>query len=131
MTTGASRKKRSQSAPGTVQRAVTSPRRARAAARARSPSAAVSCVGSARMCSTCSISSVRRPPAVSPPSRSEGLDILLLPGEPYGAPLAASEIGVAVAGALREQPLAAGREVKLHEVAEVFDDVDQIGRAHV
>src|SRR4051794_3869917 len=63
----------------------------------------------------------RAPPGFSGP---EELDILLLPRDADLLPLPATQIGVALAGHLREHPLAAGGEVQLDEVAEKLDEDD-------
>src|SRR5690349_14343523 len=60
----------------------------------------------------------------SVPSGPEELDILLLPRDADLLPLPATQIGVALAGHLREHPLAAGGEVQLDEVAEELDEDD-------
>src|SRR6476659_2987288 len=82
---------------------------------ARSGSASTSC-------SALSMSSRSRRGTGEGPSGGEELDILLLPGDENRLALPAPEVRIALAGHLRQHPLAPGDEVKLHEIAEELDE---------
>src|SRR5436190_14264167 len=108
--------------PGSAQRNVTNPcPRSRSWAfwtpSARSCSASTSC-------SSASMSCRSRRGTGSGPSGGEELDILLLPGDENRLALSAPEVWIALAGDLRQHPLAARHEVKLHEIAEELDEDD-------
>src|SRR5215471_16758680 len=61
----------------------------------------------------------------------EKLDILLLPDDADGLPLATTELRVLVTRDLREHPLTACSEVNLDEIAEELDEHDlAVGRVH-
>src|SRR5882724_4090925 len=77
-------------------------------------------------CSASSISSTSRCG-----SCGEELDILLLPGDPDPLTLTTPELRIPLTRDLCEQPLAARREVELHQVAEELDEDDlALGRVH-
>src|SRR5215218_6829054 len=122
MSTGANRKKRSQTAPGAVQAAVVRAWRPRTPARSFSPSATSPGGSTPTTCSASAISSTRRP--AGRPSGSEEPDILLLPGQSHASSFPPLELGVPVTGDLRDQAPPAGRHMELDEVAEVLDDLD-------
>src|SRR5262245_29362120 len=106
MTTGARRKKRSQTAPGAVQAAVVRACLPRAPLRSFSPSAASSGASSPTTCSASTISSTFSPAGL--PSRPEESDILLLPGQPNAAAFLPLEFGKALTRHLGDQAPSSG-----------------------
>src|SRR2546423_7358240 len=104
-TSGASRKKPSQSPPGSAQATVIQP-------------PVPACFDSPRACSgrrsssaaACSISAMS---SCGAGSGAEELGILLLPRDPDPVALAPAKSRIALTGYLREHPLAADRQVKL------------------
>src|SRR5438128_3510629 len=108
-TSGASRKKASQTPPGRAHAAATQPR-PRACAVA-SPSARSA--GRRSISSACSISATS---SCGDGSGAEELDILFPPADPDLLPLAPAEFGIAIARHFGKHACAPGRQVELDEV---------------
>src|SRR5262245_52144887 len=120
-TIGATRKKPSQSAPGSAQKNVVHPELRWPRASGSAPSAF-----SFGSCSSASASSSSPSASRSEVcgSGTEELDIVLLPRDPDVLALAAAQERIALARHLGEHPLAADLQMQLHEVAEELDEHD-------
>src|SRR5262245_56777886 len=115
-TSGAIRKKPSQSPPGSAQKNVVQP-----VLRCGRASGSRPIARSFGVCSSASASSssplASRSGPVTCGSGPEELGILLLPGDPDALALTAAQQRVTLAGHLGQHPLSADLEVKLDEVA--------------
>src|SRR5262249_48579521 len=120
-TGGARRKKASQSPPGSAHAAVSQPP---PCSRPSFANQSASSRGSACWSSSASSTSSRIRSCLCAGSGSEELGILFPPGDPDRLAFAPAEGGVALARHLGEHPLAADRQVELHQVAEELDEED-------
>src|SRR4051812_18688717 len=116
-TSGASRKKPSQSPPGSAHAAVSQPPPC-------SPPSVAAPSAPSRRCSSASVSSSSATSSCGVGSRPEELAIPLLPPDPDRVAFAPAECRVAVARHLGEHALAADGEGELDEVAEELDKED-------
>src|SRR5438128_2537062 len=118
-TSGATRKKPSQTKPGSPQASVIQPPPRPRPPACRTPSARSLCAPT-----SCSASSISATSISGAGSGVEELDILLLPGDPDLLTLLAAEGGIAVARHLRQHALASRGQVQLDEIAQELDEDD-------